>query len=508
MLWVLVCVSAIVGIVTAIAGARRRRAWQLGLGALLAAAAVAIAWAHVTRSPDHAPLDPNPSSSFRIVALGDSYISGEGAEHYFPGTDESGSAKRNLCHRASTAYPYLVAKELGASLDFLACSGATTADVIRQAQYPHSPPDVAGGRRQLGGLEEDDPGLVLISIGGNDAGFAEIGIDCALPGLPDCRRAASFWLHRLDSQVYPALVETFRRVRRAAGTAPVFAMTYPNPLGPRFCPDLAGLDQAEMAFVREVFAPRLNEIVRSAAAVARIRTIDLEDAFAGYRFCEKPLGQTAANFVELEHTGGSPVARLGDLGKGSLHPNPLGHTLLEKKVLPVVRAAMEGHLPPLPPPPPAGDRPPPFDVEELDQAPGGVPPPPAASDCAGGKVVEVIRASAEPGVKTFLVGSAQPGSSVCFRTYRAGWRSRRADGAGRAKVPVDVSNPGLASINEILVEEQPARWQKIVVSRLGAADEAEEPPAPSKLGLYLVIGLVVLGAIATIAILVRFEEGD
>jgi hypothetical protein len=505
MLWIPVCLLAVLGIATAIAGALRRRPWQVGMAAVLAAAAVALAWAQVTRSPDPAPLDPNPSSSFQIVALGDSYISGEGAERYFPGSDEPDPLERNLCHRASTAYPYLVAKEVGASLDFLACSGATTADVLHREQYPRSPAGVAGGRPQLEELEEADPDLVLISIGGNDAGFAEIGIDCALPGLPDCRRAASFWLRRLEKEVYPDLVEAFSRVRRAARGAPVFAMTYPNPLGPKFCSDLAGLDEAEMAFVREVFAPRLNELVESAAAVARVRTIDLESAFAGYRFCEKPLGRTAANFVALERTGGSPIARLGDLGKGSLHPNPLGHTLLEKRVLPVVRAAMAGELPPLPPVPAAADRPPPFDVEELDQAPGGVPPPPAASDCAGGKVVEVTRASAEPAIETFAVDSAQPGSNVCFRTYRAGWSSRRADGTGRARIPIDVSAPGLASVNEILVERQPGHWQKIVVSRLGAADEGAEPPAPSMVGLYLLIAAIVLAAIAVIVILVWFE---
>jgi len=505
-IWVLVCVLAAVGIATAIAGAMRRRWWQLAVGALSAFVAIALAQSHVTRSPDEAPLDPNPSSSFRIVALGDSYISGEGADRYFPGTDEPGRGRRNLCHRASSAYPYLVAEELDASLHFYACSGATIADVVQHPQYPHSPLEVAGGRKQLDMLKDDEPDLVLLSIGGNDSGFAEIGIDCALPGLPDCRRAASFWLHRLDTNVYPQLVRTFRRVRRAAGGAPVFAFTYPNPLGQEFCKELAGLDEAEMAFVREVFAPRLNELVKSAAALARIRLIDLEGALAGYRFCEKTIGHTAVNFVALERTGGSRIARLSDLGRGSLHPNPLGHTLLEAAALPGLRAAEEGDLPPLPPVPPADQRPPPFDVDELREAPGGVPPPPAASDCTGGLVVDVIRAPAESAVKFFAVEKARPHSTVCYRTYRDRWHSLRADDVGRANVPIDVRNPGVASINEILIEEQRDQWQKIVVSRLGAADEAVEPPAPSKLGLYLLIAAIALGAIAIVTIVVKVEN--
>ncbi len=497
------CVLVLVGSAMLIAGARRRRIWKLAAGLFLIAAGLIAAYVHVTRDADPAPLDPNPTSSFQIVALGDSYISGEGADRYFRETDEPGPPRRNLCHRASSAYPYLVAEELDASLTFLACSGAITDDVIARGQYTHSPDGVAGASRQLDGLEAADPDLVLISIGGNDAGFGEIGVDCALPGLPDCRRAAAFWLRRLDAAVYPRLVRTYRAVRRAAGDAPVFAFTYPNPLGPRYCHDLAGLGQAEMSFVREVFAPRLNTIVRSAAARARVRVIDLEDAFEGYRFCEKPLGRTAANFVKVARTGGSPIARLGDLGKGSLHPNPFGHTKLAARALPVLRAAKEGRLAPLPPVPGPGERPPPFEVEELAAAPAGLASLPPGTACAEGRIVEIVRTSAEPSVRSLALDEAQPGSPVCYRTYRDRWRSRPAGADGRASVPIDVGSPGVASINEILVQGQPGAWRKVVVSRLGAADEAETPSPPSKLGLYLLVAAMLVVLVVAVAILAR-----
>lgn len=511
MIWILVGLLALVGFAVVIAGARRRRAWQLVGGALLLAAALALAQNHVTRSPDLAPLDPNPSSDFQIVALGDSYISGEGAEHYFEGTDEPDPTHRNLCHRASAAYPYILAEELGASLHFIACSGAKTADVTAHAQYPLSKEGVVGDEPQLALLEGADPDMVLISIGGNDAGFAEIGIDCALPGLPDCRRAASFWLHRLDADVYPRLVRTFRAVRRAAEGAPVFAFTYPNPLGPRFCNDLVGLSRAEMAFVREVFAPRLNRIVKSAAALARVRVIDFEKAVDGHRFCEKPLGQTAVNFVELEHTRGAPIqlGSLGDIAKGSLHPNRLGHELLARKALSELRAAKEGKLEALPALPGPDERPPPFDVEEAADAPTGLSALPPDIPCVGGRITLVSRVSAEPDLESVALSEVQPGSTVCYRTYRDEWHSTGADGKGNAIVPVDVTNPGVGSINEILAEQQGA-WKKVVVSRLGAADEAVEPAQPSKLGLYLLIAAIVAALVAALVILVKFssDAGD
>jgi hypothetical protein len=105
--------------------------WIIGLavGVLLAVGILlVVAIDDSSRTAASEPLDPHPDSSFQIVALGDSYISGEGAEHYFEGTDETGE-ERNLCHRAPSAYPYLIADELGASLTFTACSGARIADV-------------------------------------------------------------------------------------------------------------------------------------------------------------------------------------------------------------------------------------------------------------------------------------------------------------------------------------------------------------------------------------------
>ncbi len=329
-----------------------RRGWLIGLvlgGLLVAGVLLVVLIDDSSRPAASEPLDPHPDSPLQLVALGDSYISGEGAEAYFPGTDETDKDRRNLCHRAPSAYPYLIADELGMSLRFTACSGARVGDVIgvdaegRPAppQYPLSGEGVYGGHPQVTVLENlTSPDAVLLSVGGNDAGFSEIGRTCALAPRPCSRpETAERWLRRLDTHVYPGLVRTYREVRRAARGVPVFVLTYPNPFGPRYCRQLIGVEPDEMAFLRDVFIGELNGTVKAAAKAEGVEVIDLTGALDGYRFCDKEkLSETAINFAKLGRTTGTRFD-LAALIRGSLHPNPRGHRLFRDEVLEEISAA-------------------------------------------------------------------------------------------------------------------------------------------------------------------------
>jgi hypothetical protein len=426
--------------------------------------------------PDPRGPDPNPSSSFKIVALGDSYISGEGAARFFAGTDRPGS---NECRRAATAHPYLVAEALEASLTFVACSGARTAHVTGvdgtgapvRAQYPDSPEEVFGGRPQVEVLAAvSEPNVVVVSIGGNDAGFLEIGAGCATPAFPDCRRSAEGWIRRLDREVFGNLVRAYGAVRRAAPQAEVFALTYPNPLGPKWCGDI-WLNRPEMSFVRDVFIPRLNTIIRTAASTVPIRVIDVSQSLDGSRFCELPLSRAAVNFVSVGRTRGTPLRLtpkgLAGLAHGTFHPNRLGHELMYAAVLPPLRAARDGGLEPLGPGLPPDLPPPPFVPDELG-SPAGPDPFPEGTACSGRQIEMVIPISLPEETTTVPLTGVKRGSVVCFREYRAEWRSRRADATGRVEVPVSLRFPGIGSINEVLAEWSNGGWRKLVVSRLGS----------------------------------------
>jgi len=115
------------------------------------------------------------------VALGDSYASGEGSFSYLAGTN----TKTDKCHRATDGYAEQLADQLGLTLDFAACSGATIPDFtnINVEGNNESP--------QLGHLGEQTQ-FVTLSIGGNDVGFVPLLTDCIygpvkFPGKPGCQ---------------------------------------------------------------------------------------------------------------------------------------------------------------------------------------------------------------------------------------------------------------------------------------------------------------------------------
>ena len=107
----------------------------------------------------------------KYVAMGDSFSSGEGNKPFEYGSDESGV---NECHRSANSYSRFLQNqlELGATA-FVACSGATTSDVV----YGGLGTGSWGEGPQLNSLSTDTE-VVTITIGGNDLGFGEVMNAC------------------------------------------------------------------------------------------------------------------------------------------------------------------------------------------------------------------------------------------------------------------------------------------------------------------------------------------
>ena len=94
------------------------------------------------------------ASADNYVALGDSYSSGVGTNSY---------TLSSSCKRSTYSYPYLLAQQRpNTSLNFVACSGATTTDVMNN---------------QISAVNSTT-NIVTVTIGGNDLGFASIISKC------------------------------------------------------------------------------------------------------------------------------------------------------------------------------------------------------------------------------------------------------------------------------------------------------------------------------------------
>jgi lysophospholipase L1-like esterase len=143
------------------------------------------------------------SAAPQYVALGDSYSSGVGTREFY---EEPGE-----CDRSPDAYGPKIAAKRGYTLNFEACSGAKTTEV---------------NEKQLGHLSASTS-LVTITIGGNDAGFSNVIINCALYYFT-CGEAIDE-ADEFIAKKLPGLLETtYKDIRAKATTAQVIVLGYPK----------------------------------------------------------------------------------------------------------------------------------------------------------------------------------------------------------------------------------------------------------------------------------------
>lgn len=199
-----------------------------------------------------------------VVVIGDSFSSGEGAGSYL----DEGEPK---CHRAQTAYGAVLG---GRQTHLIACSGAVTADVTDKSQHPSEPP-------QAKALQDipDNPGLVYLTIGGNDIHFGDIVTGCI---LGNCTADRAEMTRRLSDvpQRKESLKKTYRAVMKAANTrervkkrqgkvAPLIVSPYPDPLWEKEQGNCAtvmpnvSLSPSEISYGRQILT-LLNRTVRDA----------------------------------------------------------------------------------------------------------------------------------------------------------------------------------------------------------------------------------------------------
>ena len=243
------------------------------------------------------------------VALGSSFAAGPGIR---PVTHRG-------ARRSALNYPHLVAERLSLRLVDVTCSGATTANVLREWQH-RLPPQIDA--------VTPDAKLVTITIGGNDVGYigglVRVSMRCALADrfrvLPDTWHEPA---PDVPAEQFATLVDSLVNVvdatRSRAPGARILLVDYLTVFGPD--------------------AHRCKEIPLDDAAVERTREIAAGVAKAIRAAAERSaVGLVAASDASSEHGAGSAqpwVTGWGNPLRGHVpyHPTPAGMTAVADLVV-------------------------------------------------------------------------------------------------------------------------------------------------------------------------------
>ncbi|MEW2072739.1 SGNH/GDSL hydrolase family protein [Streptomyces sp. NPDC017966] len=230
----------------------RRSRIVLFLGSLLLAVTTALTGAATAQASQQA-------AAGGYVALGDSYASGVGAGSY---TSDSGD-----CKRSTKAHPYLwAAANSPSSFHFTACSGARTGDVLSG---------------QLGPLSTST-GLVSISVGGNDAGFADVMTTCVLQSDSSCLSRIATARAYVDSTLPGRLDSVYSAIRDRAPNARVVVLGYPRFY--RLGTSCVGLSETKRKAINDAADYLDNAIARRAGAHG-FTFGDVRTTFTGHEIC-------------------------------------------------------------------------------------------------------------------------------------------------------------------------------------------------------------------------------
>lgn len=302
----------------------------------------------------------NPGVSY--LALGDSFTSGEGEvnDRFYRLVKEDIFSR---CHQSVRAYPMLLSVRMGVSATdshSVACAGARIQDITNQvATYWGQASGLSNisefERRRLQSealeaflpgripqsafVEQYQPSMVTLGIGGNDAGLMSKLKTCAMPDLcewaedPMYRFATAVEIQRL----FYSLKEVYARVHHQSFSTRMYAVGYPEIIDPDgVCGPITStlLTYSERLFMQQGIR-YLNQVIRAAAESSGVQFLDVEGAFTGSRLCD--VGVPAVNGLRL----GDDVAVLSPIkiiGNESFHPTPYGHQRLSEAI-PDLRAA-------------------------------------------------------------------------------------------------------------------------------------------------------------------------
>ncbi|WP_329012132.1 SGNH/GDSL hydrolase family protein [Micromonospora rifamycinica] len=215
------------------------------------------------------------AATVHYVALGDSYSSGVGAGPYDLST----------CLRSQKSYaPLWAAANAVTSFAFPACGGAVTADVIS---------------KQLGALSATTT-LVTITIGGNDAGFADVITSCRFGSTANCTDAVDKAKSFATATLPDRLDATYAAIRDRAPNARLVVLGYPRLFETGSCGVLA-MSSYKRTILNEA-ADVLATVTAARAGAAGATFADARPFFTGHGVCAAaPWIRDVSGVIEAYH---------------------------------------------------------------------------------------------------------------------------------------------------------------------------------------------------------------
>ncbi len=251
---------------------------------LLIVSVVAVALLGSPLSAANATGQPGPYD-----ALGDSYSSGVGT-----------ASATGPCGQSQKAYPPLWRNaNRPTGFAFLACGGATIADVSRQVADPRFLPSAT---------------LVTLTAGGNDVGFGTVVSACTTGTDAACSAAVENGINIANSaQFHENLVALFGQIHKAAPNSTIIMLGYPRLFETTAVCFAVAPNQSRRININRgavVLQQAIAAAVAdSANAGSNVRYVDVDSYFTNHRVCSISPWINGATLPTSE----------------SFHPNAKGH---------------------------------------------------------------------------------------------------------------------------------------------------------------------------------------
>ncbi|MDC0359133.1 GDSL-type esterase/lipase family protein [Acidimicrobiales bacterium] len=313
-----------------------------------------------------------PGEPTAVVTMGDSYISGEAGRWLGNwndpfgdrgGTDRAaytvlgiwqydsslvyGATAANGCHRSDVS-EVLLSEIAVDSLVNLACSGAQTQNIPRSSNGGTGQGGEPSQADQLASVAAShDVEMIVLSIGGNDLGFADIIITCTV----EYNTSPSWWPNTcnseqqaaVNSRMGPAMagvataIDEIRAVMAASGQPDGYRLvlqSYPSPI-PRsseFRYSESGWDRTlvggcpfwdvDADWARDSLVPQISSELAAVAASKNVEFLDLSDQLEDREVCSVHTSHGTGSNAEWARFLVTGLTQ-GD-AQESMHPNAYG----------------------------------------------------------------------------------------------------------------------------------------------------------------------------------------